>query len=614
MATDKAGGSGARSDLRVGRWLVQPTLNQIDDGRAVRHLEPQVMDLLVFLASARGRVVSKEEILDAVWNGRFVADATLTRSMADLRRALGDTRTERRHIATIPKRGYRLVASVSGVGSTEPAAVAPPVEASSSAAAPSLVVLPFSNLGSPDDGYFCEGLTDEIINVLTRIPGLRVISRTSAFAAHAAGGDVADIGRRLGVTHAIEGSSRRSDDRVRVTAQLIRASDHGHVWSERYDRVLSDVFVIQDEIAAGIARRLELTLGEFGRRRAAPTSSMDAYARFLEGRHHFRRGTRESLERAQRCFTDAIHLDPEFAIAHDALSEVFWYLGFYGLMVPKEAFTLATLESVRALEIDNQMAESHALLAMLRKELDYDWLEVEREFARARALDPRSPVVRMRYAICGLMPHERAADAAAELEHVADADPLSVVVLWWLTSMYWFSGQLAPMRALVKRMLDLDSSHPLAHMGLACLQFQEGELAAAADSFEKAAELGGRPPWLLGWFGLACGAAGRHEKARALRHELLSQAAGGYVPPTALALISLGLGDIEGMFHWFDLAIAVRDPHVIPLRSYPCLQPFRADPRYHTLLAKLNLGDGVSFGIRSAAGPLADVSVPGHVV
>jgi TolB-like protein len=232
MARRSAGAPGDRSDLRVGSWRVQPTLNQIDDGRTVRHLEPQVMDLLVFLASAGRRVVSKDEIINGVWEGRFIAEATLTRSVADLRRALGDTRSRRRYIETIPKRGYRLVASMSGVASHEPAAAAPPVESSAAAVSPpSLVVLPFSNLGSPDDRYFCEGLTEEIINVLTRIPGLRVISRTSAFAAHASGGDVAEIGRRLGVTHAIEGSSRRSEGRVRVTAQLIRVSDHGHVWT-----------------------------------------------------------------------------------------------------------------------------------------------------------------------------------------------------------------------------------------------------------------------------------------------------------------------------------------------------------------------------------------------
>ncbi len=144
-------------------------------------------------------------------------------------------------------------------------------------------MLPFSNLGPPEDGYFCEGLTEEVINVLTRIAGLRVISRTSAFAAHKDGGDVAAIGRRLGVTHVIEGSSRRAPGRVRVTAQLVRVGDQGHLWSDRYDRSAEDVFGVQDEIAEAIARRLELTLGDRARERAAPTSSPDAYSRYLEG-------------------------------------------------------------------------------------------------------------------------------------------------------------------------------------------------------------------------------------------------------------------------------------------------------------------------------------------
>ena len=406
-----------------------------------------------------GRVISKDEIVDAVWEGRFIAEATLTRSMADLRRALGDTAPQRQYIETIAKRGYRLVAAVSGMPAarTGRRRRAPPrAQPSRPMNRPGLVVLPFSNLGPEDDRYFCEGLTEEIINVLTRIPGLRVISRTSAFAAHDQGGDVADIGRRLAVTHVIEGSSRRSNGRIRVTAQLIRVSDHGHVWSERYDRVLSDVFIIQDEIAAAIARRLELTLGELGRRAAPPTVSMEAYSRYLEGRHHFLRGTSESLDRARRCLVDAIRLDPAFAVAHDALSELYWYLGFYGLMVPKEAFTQAVWESLRALEIDDRMAESHALLAMLRKELDYDWAEVDREFALALALNPSSPVVRMRYAMCGLMPQGGTTEAAAELERVAEVDPLSIVVLWWLAVMYWFSGQIPRMRDRVDRMHDVD--------------------------------------------------------------------------------------------------------------------------------------------------------------
>jgi serine/threonine-protein kinase len=580
--------SGA-AEMQVGGWRVQPALNQISDDGALRRLEPQVMDLLVFLASRAGQVVSRDEIIDHVWGGRFIAETTLTRSIADLRRALGDTEHERRYIETIAKRGYRLIAPVSaGAGAAAPAAAADAGEADG----PSLVVLPFANLDPAGDRYFCDGLTEEIINVLTRIPGLRVISRTSAFVAQQQGGDVAAIGRRLGVTHAIEGSSRRSGGRLRVTAQLIRVGDQAHVWSDRYDRLDADVFAIQEEIAEAIARRLELTLGEHGRRRAAPTCNVDAYSRYLEGRHHFLKGTQESLERARACLAEAVRLDPAFAVAHDALSEVFWYLGFYGLMPPKDAFTQALWQSLRALEIDDRMAESHALLGMLRKELDYDWAEVEREFARARALGPTSPVVRMRYAICGLMPHGRTAEAAAELERVAEADPLSLVVLWWLAAMYWFSGDLAPLRERAARMREVDASHPLAHMASGFVAQAEGDLGATARCWQAAADLAGRPPWIVGWLGLARAMAGEKGRARALRDELRGRPSADCIAPMAIALVSCGLGELEEAFRWIEQAVEVRDPHVIPIQSYPVLGPVRADPRYPSLLARLNLTAG----------------------
>ena len=595
VATRKGGKSYGHSGFQVGRWQVQPTLNEVRDGQTVRHLEPQVMDLLVFLASRDGRVASKDEIIEGVWEGRFIAEATLTRSIADLRHALGDDRRQPQYIETIAKRGYRLVAGVSGIDrraewpahmdATAQSQLTLPAE-------PCLVVLPLSNLGPESDQYFCDGLTEEIINTLTRLAGLRVISRMSAFAAHARGGDIADIGRSLGATYAIEGSVRRAESRIRVTAQLIQVSNHCHVWSERYDRPVSDVFAIQDDIAQTIARRLELTLDGLSPRTAPPTTSMEAYSRFLEGRHHFLRGTRESMDRARQCLADAIRLDPQFAMAHDALSEVYWYRGFYGMTVPKETFTLAVWESLRALEIDDRSAETHALLGMLRKELDYDWSEVDREYARALALNPRSPVVRLRYAICGLMPRGRVAEAAKELERVVETDPLSIFVRWWLGSMYWFSRQPARMREQVERMVEIDPAHPSTHMALGTCQLADGDMVAAVASYEKAAELGDRLPWQLGWLGLACGAAGRHDRARALLDELVARSASTYVPPFSIGIISLGLGDIDSAFQWMDRAVDVRDPLVIPILSYPFLDPLRADPRYRSLLEKMNLGAG----------------------
>jgi TolB-like protein len=566
-------------DLQVGRWQVQPARNQLRDGETVRHLEPQVMDLLMFLASAEGRVVSKNEIIDGVWEGRFIAEATLTRSIADLRRALGDSSHRPQYIETIAKRGYRLIADVSGLDCRD----------QSLRPESCLVVLPFNNLGPESDRYFCDGLTEEIINVLTRLAGLRVISRTSSFAAQRRGGDIADIGRSLGVTHAIEGSVRRADGRIRVTAQLIQVSNHCHVWSERYDRAVSDVFAIQDEIAETIARRLELTLDGLSPRPAAPTTDMQAYAHFLEGKHHFLKGTQEGMDRAKHCFAEAIRLDPRFGIAYDALAEVYWYLGFYGMTVPKDAFTFAIWQSVRALEIDDRQAESHALLGMLRKELDYDWSEIDREFARALELNSRSPVVRLRRAICGLMPRGGAAEAARELESVVENDPLSIFARWWLASMYWFSGQPARMREQAERMVEIDPTHPSTQMMLGMCELNEGRLSSSVAALEKAAELGGRLPWLLGWLGLASGKAGQHDRARVLLEELLALSKSCYVSPFSIAIISLGLEDIDGAFEWMDRAVDVRDPMVIPILSYPFLQPLKTDPRFRALAEKMNL-------------------------
>lgn len=452
------------------------------------------------------------------------------------------------------------------------------------------MVLPFSNVGPDADRFFCEGLTDEVINVLTRLPDLRVISRTSAFAAHARGGDIAEIGRSLGVTHAIEGSVRKAGQRFRVTAHLVRVGDHRQIWSERYERDTSDMFVIQDEIAADIARRLELTWTSLARR-GAPTKSIDAYGRYLEGRHHFLRGTPDGLDCAKRCFTDAVRLDPASAVAHDALSEIYWYLGFYGLMEPKDAFAQAVWESLRAIEIDDRNAESHALLAMLRKELDYDWSEVNREFARAIELNPQSPIVRMRYAMCGLMPHGHTVAAADELERVVETDPLSIPVRWWLASMRMFSRQWEPMREQVDRMLEIDPRHPLSHMLQGCWQLLHGDADAAADSYATACDLAGRPAWLLGWLGLALGTAGRHDGARAIRDELEALASARYIPPFSFALIALGLDEIDRAFQWLERAIEVRDPFAIPLRCYPFLDHIREDPRFETLLRRMNFTD-----------------------
>ena len=294
-------------------------------------------------------------------------------------------------------------------------------------------MLPFTRMtGAAEDDYLCEGLAEEIINALTRIPGLKVIARTSAFVVSRMGLDVREAGARLDVGHILEGSVRREGTRVRVTAQLVSTSDGSHLWSERYDREMTDVLALEDEIAAAIAARLRVEFAGANRDRPHPAVDPEAHAAYLEGRYYFARGTPDALAHASASFEKAIARDPTSALAYDSLAELYWYLGFFGNVRPRDAFSQSTWYALRALELDDTLAQTHALLGMLRKELDYNWPEVDRELQRALDLNRESPLVRLRYAISGLLPHARNDEAMRELEALLQADPLSIITRWWM--------------------------------------------------------------------------------------------------------------------------------------------------------------------------------------
>jgi serine/threonine-protein kinase len=456
-------------------------------------------------------------------------------------------------------------------------------------AKPAVAVLPFANLTAAAGDYFAEGLTEEIINALTRIPGLLVTARTSSFAAQGRGGDLSEIGARLGVAHVVEGSVRRAGARIRVTAQLVQVSDGYHVWSDHYDRELTDVFALQDEIAGAIAETLRVRLTRKSGGAKRPTADLDAYNLYLEGRHHFLKGTAEGLAHGKACFEQAIARDPRFAIAYDALGELYWYLGFYGAMAPKEAFSMATWAVLRALEIDDTLGEAHAQLGMLRKELDYNWPEVRREFDRALELNPTSPEVRLRNAISGLMPHGRLKEALAELRSILEADPLSPLTHWWLVVLLVLDRDLEGLDREATHFAALEPSHPYAQFSIGMSHTLKGDFARAGASFCAAADLSGRAPQVLGYLGFAEALAGHVEEARAILAELHQRAEMSYVPPSAFAWILIGLGDIDGAFAQLDRAVDMRDPWIIPIRTHPILDPLRSDPRFQSLLRRMNL-------------------------
>ena len=457
-------------------------------------------------------------------------------------------------------------------------------------AKPSIAVLPFANMtGAKEDDYLCEGLAEEIINALTRVAGLRVIARTSAFAVGAMGLDIREAGTRLDVDHILEGSVRRDGRRVRVAAQLITTSDGSHVWSERYDRELTDVLALEDEIAAAISARLRVKLASRDAGRMQPVVDVEAHAAYLEGRYYFARGTPEALAQAMTCYQRAIARNPEFALAYDSLAELHWYLGFFGNVVPREAFSQSTWHALRALELDDTLAQTHALLGMLRKELDYNWPEVDRELGRAFELNPECPHVRLRHAICGLLPHGRLDEAMAEIEGILQIDPLSLFARWLLAVMAYLARRHGRMIEEGRHMIALDPTHFLGHWVLGIGLNDTGAGREAISALEKAHELSGGMPFTLGFLAYVYGCAGRRDDTRRLlaRAELLAK--GGYVPPSTFAMGYIGLNDWDAAFEWMDRAVEGRDPIIMPIKTFPFLDPVRADARYHALLHKMRL-------------------------
>ena len=386
-------------------------------------------------------------------------------------------------------------------------------------AGPSIAVLPFTSMtGVKEDDYLCEGLAEEIINALTRIPGLRVIARTSAFVVGRLGLDVREAGARLGVETILEGSVRRAGSRVRVTAQLVSTGDGSHLWSERYDRELTDVLVLEDEIAAAIAARLRVELARGDRRRPEPVADAEAHAVVSRGAVLLRAGhagrpgpgDRRAIERA-------IARDPNSALAYDSLAELHWYLGFFGNVPPREAFSLSTWNALRALELDDTLAQTHALLGMLRKELDYNWPEVDRELAPGARAERSSPLVRLRYAISGLLPHgpRRRGDWPRSKGFSRPTRCLFSFAGGWPSWPIWPAGPSASIEE-GRHMIALDPTHFLGHWALGIGLSETAALQEAVVSLEKAHELSGGIPFTLGFLAYVYGRAGRRDDTRRL--------------------------------------------------------------------------------------------------
>ena len=469
---------------------------------------------------------------------------------------------------------------------------------------PSIAVLPFANMSrDADDEYFSDGLAEEIINALTEVPGIKVIARTSAFAFKGKNEDIRKIAEALGVTNVLEGSVRRAGTRLRVMAQLIHAADGTHLWSQRYDRELTDVFALQDEIAAGIATALRGRLAsiasafktKLAAQSAGPreyTPKLEAYDALLRARYYLNKATPESMQLGRKCLEESIALDPQYALAHNSLGVYFNSSAIYHILPAHESIPLARAALQRALEIDPSLPEALANLGSIAAVYDYDWNEAERLFRLALAHEPVQPEGRL--SAGGYLFHAgRTREAVEQLERAVQDDPLNLTcraVLAFCLMVYREGDAEKELR----RVLELDPSFYLAHHFLVLLQVQRGNLPEALPEAEKAFALAPWVGWVRGFFAGLLATTGESSRAESLLGELGDGSA--YGAPFGLFCYHFLRGDMEQAADWVEKAILQRDPALLYPVRLPLMKKLRQSPRWPTLAKMMNLPETTDNG------------------
>lgn len=624
---------------QIGDWRASPATGDLARDGRVTKLDPRAMRLLIFLAERPGAILAVHDLLDGVWGQAVVTPHSVYEAIAALRHALGDDPNRPTYIETLPRRGYRLVApvipppgrqeqvisasasisvkptilaaaTVAGrsrllfAGNRRAAAIAAALVVAASASAltwvlidrriqktaarpspeRSIAVLPFDDLSERhDQEFFADGVADDVLDQLVKVPALRVIARTSSFQFRGQGRDLRAISAKLGVDFIVEGSVRRSNDDIRVTAQLLRAADASHVWSQTYDRKVADVLQLQSQIAYGIARALDLTVTDANAMTRASLPHADAYQIYLKGRQAVDRYDRAGLEEGAADFEQALRVEPTFAPAAMWLAWTLTRQAQYGYKAP------ATIEdgrraAERAVRLDPSLAMAHATLASIHITYDWDWAAADRELDIALALEPRNVwpvlVASQKSAILG-----RWDEAVRYSEEAIALSPLEPGIWEGLGYRLLWSGRLDEAEVTIQKALNMRPSIDSAHSTLGVIYLLRGRLEAARAEFERETNNDDGGP---NYGGLACvyHALGRHAESDQM---LARVARRGESVAFYMAEIHAFRGEHDAAFDWLNRAYRRRDPAIIYIKTDPLLKPLHHDWRYDELLRKLGL-------------------------
>jgi TolB-like protein/DNA-binding winged helix-turn-helix (wHTH) protein/thioredoxin-like negative regulator of GroEL len=616
------------SVVQIGEWAVHPARDTISRGNETQKLEPRAMRLLLCLANSPGDVVSIDRLLSEVWTGVVVGSASVYEAVSHLRKILGDVDAKPTYIATIPRKGYRLIAPVQRVtvGAEKPAAralqkrmvaqrrvwvVAGAIIVLALTAAyfstdkewlsthtmfggssvvvsdKSIAVLPFADMSEKkDQEYFSDGLAEELIEQLGNTPGLKVIARTSSFSFKGKSDDIPTIASKLNVANVLEGSVRRSGSHLRISTQLIRADSGQSLWSETFDREFRDVFAIQDEIAVAVVSALKLKLA--GGQTAAGahgTTNPEAYNAYLLGRNlyirsAYIRSTETGYRQAIEAYQKAINLDPRYADAYAELAMAQYYLGDYTGDLALE--TSAEQAAQQAIEIDQHRASGYAVRGYLRFNMRYDWVGAEADFKQALVLDPTDSRVFRRYASV-LNQVGRTEEAAALLQKGIEQDPLDASTWTGLVDALVASRNYPAAYDAVRRALAIRPTDNSSNFQLACLQLFDGKARDALATFQSNSFAIFRDTGVA----MAEHTLGDAKSSQQALDRVIATAAGDAA--YQIAEIYAWRGEKDKAFEWLERAYRQQDGGLTGIKIDLVLASLRSDPRYVAMLRKLNL-------------------------
>jgi serine/threonine protein kinase/tetratricopeptide (TPR) repeat protein len=455
----------------------------------------------------------------------------------------------------------------------------------------SLAILPFANVSAdPNAEYLSDGITENLINSLSQLPKLRVVPRSTVFRYKGREIDIQKIGRDLTVRAVLSGRVVQHGDSLNVQVDLIDVAGDSQLWGRQYNRTLSDLITVQEEIATEVSERLRLrpTPDEQKRLTRRYTESPEAHQLYLKGRYLWNRRTGETLRRAAEYFQQAIGKDPGYALAWAGLADCYGVYGVYEVMSNRESIPRAEHGAMKALEIDDTLAEAHASLAYARS-YDWDWSGAEREFQRAINLNASYPTAHHWYGTNFFEPMGRLSEGMTELKRAQNLDPLSLVIGAVVARDFFFAGRYDEAIEQLRKTLEMDPSFPLAHSYMGLVYEQKGMYPEATAEFQKWQGPSGDDPAATGALGHAYALSGRRADAQQALLKLEGLSIRRYVAPFDAAVIYVGLGDKDRAMEWLEKAYDDHSAWLVWVKVDPRFNSIRDDPRYHDLLRRMRI-------------------------